>query len=90
MMLYNYVATIPLKNDGVTTPNHSTWNKNDNVYSESSNNFYYDDSGDGGYNHLEIRRAKRLYTQGANKKGDLAIPMQQTKQWIEDEILGNN
>ncbi len=90
MMLYNYVATIPLKNDGVTTPNHSTWNKNDNVYSESSNNFYYDDSGDGGYNHLEIRRAKRLYTQGANKKGDLAIPMQQTKDWIREDILGIN
>ncbi len=53
----------------MATPNHSTWNKNDNVYSESSNNFYYDDSGDGGYNHLEIRRVKRLYTQGAKKKG---------------------
>jgi len=87
---YNYVAKIPLKNDGVTTPNHSTWNKNDNIYSTTDNNFYHDDNGDGGYNHLEIRRVKRLYTQGANKKGDLAIPMQRTKQWIEDEILGNN
>ncbi len=84
---YNYVAKIPLKNDGVTTPNHSTWNKNDNVYSESSNNFYYDDSGDGGYNHLEIRRVKRLYTQGANKKGDLAKPMKETKEWLEQDVL---
>ncbi len=75
-------------------------NKKDNVYSESSNNFYYDDSGDGGYatcpfgegirplagNHLEIRRVKRLYTQGANKKGDLAIPMRQTKDWIIEKF----
>lgn len=84
---YNYVATIPLKNDGITTPNHSTWNKNDNVYSESSNNFYYDDSGDGGYNHLEIRRAKRLYTQGANKKGDLALPIEETRIWLLTDVL---
>ena len=77
----------------IATP-HRT--KNDNVYSESSNNFYYDDSGDGGYatgirplagNHLEIRRVKRLYTQGANKKGDLAIPMRQTKEWLENIVL---
>tara|TARA_R110002124_G_scaffold251749_2_gene416991 strand:- start:858 stop:2615 length:1758 start_codon:yes stop_codon:yes gene_type:complete len=84
---YNYVATIPLKNDGITTPNHSTWNKNDNVYSESSNNFYYDDSGDGGYNHLEIRRVKRLYTQGANKKGDLALPIEETRIWLLTDVL---
>ena len=62
--------------------------KNDNIFSNSDNNFYYDDSGDGGYNHMEIRRAKRLYTQGANKKGDLAIPMQQTKIWLQDEVIG--
>jgi len=84
---YNYVAKIPLKNDGITTPNHSTWNKNDNIYSTTDNNFYHNDSGDGGYNHLEIRRVKRLYTQGANKKGDLAIPMQRTKEWLEQDVL---
>tara|TARA_R110002124_G_scaffold251749_1_gene416986 strand:- start:684 stop:932 length:249 start_codon:yes stop_codon:yes gene_type:complete len=80
----------------IATP-HRT--KNDNVYSESSNNFYYDDSGDGGYatgirplagNHLEIRRVKRLYTQGANKKGDLAIPMQRTRDWLVEDVIGIN
>ena len=74
-------------------------NKNDNIYSTTDNNFYHDDSGDGGYakgirplagNHLEIRRVKRLYTQGANKKGDLAIPMQRTRDWLVEDVIGIN
>ena len=84
---FSYVAKIPLKNDGVTTPDHSTWNKNDALYSNSDNNFYYDDPGDGGYNHLELARYKRTYTEGANRKGDLAIPMRQTEIWLKNVVL---
>jgi hypothetical protein len=81
------VVKIPLKNDGVTTPNHSTWNKNDNLYSNTDNNFYYDDGTDKGFNHLELRRFKRLYTEGNAKKGDEAEPMKRTKEWLEQEVL---
>jgi hypothetical protein len=35
-------------------------NKNDNLYSENNNNFYYDDGTEKGFNHLELRRFKRL------------------------------
>ena len=69
---------------------HATWNKNDDVVSESNNNFYYDETGDGGYNHLEIRRIKRLYTEGANRKGDEAKPMKDTKDWLLEDVLGVN
>jgi hypothetical protein len=44
--------------------------------------FYYSDLGDGGYNHLELRRYKRQYKQGANRKGDLAEPMRDTRDWL--------
>ena len=69
---------------------HATWNKNDDVDSKSNNNFYYDETGDGGYNHLEIRRIKRLYTEGANRKGDEAETMKDTKDWLLEDVLGVN
>ncbi|MEP2447876.1 MAG: hypothetical protein ABJI69_11640 [Balneola sp.] len=77
------------KNDGVTTPNHSTWNKNDNVYSENSNNFYYDDTGDGGYNHMEIRRLRRTYNDSGNGivKGEKAKPMREAEEWLTRDII---
>ena len=79
-----------MKNDGLIGDSHATWNKNDDVDSKSDNNFYYDETGDGGYNHLEIRRIKRLYTEGANRKGDEAEPMKDTRDWIETEVFGRN
>ena len=62
-------------------------NKNDNPYSESNNNFYYDDEDDKGFNHLELRRFKRLYTEGNAKKGDEAKPMREVKEWLEQEVI---
>ena len=84
---YTYTVQIPLKNDGVSAPKYDLWNAGDQLNSSSDNNFYYSDLGDGGYNHLELRRHKRQYRQGANRKGDLAEPMLQTKNWLEEKVL---
>ena len=62
-------------------------NKNDNLYSNTDNNFYYDDGPDKGFNHLELRRFKRLYTEGNAKKGDKAKPMDETEQWLRRYVL---
>jgi hypothetical protein len=32
---------------------------------------------------LELRRFKRLYTEGNAKKGDEAKPMREVKEWLE-------
>ena len=50
-------------------------------------NFHYDDSGDGGYNALELMRYKRTYTQGANQKGQLERPMDETRKWLIQKVL---
>lgn len=84
---YSYVSVVPLKNDGVSAPNYATWNKNESLTARGDNNFYYSDAGDGGYNHLEVRRARRLYTQGRNRKGDLAEPMRQTRDWLKAVVV---
>ena len=78
---------VPLKNDGLSAPQLALWNANDGLNSTSDNNFYYSDTGDGGYNHLELRRYKRQYKQGANRKGDLAEPMRQTEEWLKRDVL---
>jgi len=79
-----------LKNDGISAPKYGLWNAGDQLNSSSDNNFYYSDLGDGGYNHLELRRYKRQYTQGSNRKGDLAEPMLQTKDWLLDQVFNSN
>jgi hypothetical protein len=65
-------------------------NKNDNLYSKTDNNFYYDDEDDKGFNHLELRRFKRLYTEGNAKKGDEAQPMDEVRDWLKKEVFENN
>ena len=65
-------------------------NKNDNLYSENNNNFYYDDEDDKGFNHLELRRFKRLYTEGNAKKGDDAKPMDEVRDWLREKVLKIN
>ena len=57
----------------MNTPNYST--------------FYYDDGPNKGFNHLELRRFKRLYTEGNAKKGDEAEPMKRTKDWLREDIF---
>ena len=52
--------------------------------------FYYDDGPNKGFNHLELRRFKRLYTEGNAKKGDEAQPMRETKDWLEKEVFRND
>ena len=84
---YTYTVQIPLKNDGVSAPKYDLWNAGDQLNSSSDNNFYYSDLGDGGYNHLELRRYKRQYKQGSNRKGDLAEPMRDTRDWLTGTVL---
>ena len=74
-------------NASICAPKYGLWNAGDQLNSSSDNNFYYSDLGDGGYNHLELRRYKRQYKQGANRKGDLAEPMRQTELWLKNEVL---
>ena len=71
----------------ISAPKYNLWNSTDRLNSGSDNNFYYSDLGDGGYNHLELRRYKRQYRQGANRKGDLAEPMRDTKRVVEKRYL---
>jgi len=77
---------IPLKNDGVLSPYYAVWHQGDNP-NDKVHNWYYGDSGDGGYNDLELMRYKRTYTQGANRKGQLERPMHETHDWLHDHVL---
>lgn len=84
---YTYTVQVPLKNDGVFSPEYGVWKKGTSPYNKNAHNYYYDDSGDGGYNDLELMRYRRNYTEGANKKGELAKPMRETREWLENEVL---
>ncbi|NGP88268.1 hypothetical protein [Fodinibius halophilus] len=76
---YTYTKRIPLKNDGALSPHYGVWDQGDSP-NDREHNW-------GGYNALELMRYRRTYTQGNNKKGDLAKPMDDTRKWLEDEVL---
>jgi hypothetical protein len=39
---------------------------------------------------LELRRFKRLYTEGNAKKGDEAQPMDEVRDWLKKKVFENN
>jgi hypothetical protein len=90
---YQYVKVInviPTKSDGFLTFNSMTWNKGDNPNDRQKNFHYPDDTPEGGYNHLEIKRYKRAYTlDGVFTKGQLAPPMDEAAKWIQDGYNNN-
>ena len=87
---YQYVKVInviPTKSDCFLTFNSMTWNKGDNPNDRQKNFHYPDDTPEGGYNHLEIKRYKRAYTlPGVFNKGQLAPPMEETARWIDNDF----
>ncbi len=83
---YIYTVRVPLKNDGVLSPHYAVWKRGDSP-NDKNHNWHYSDAGDGGYNALELMRYKRTYTQGANKKGERAKPMDDTRKWLLQEVL---
>lgn len=71
-----------------TGPDYAVWNPNDDP-GDGNINWYYDDvPADGGYNHFELRRYKRAYTlPGVFQKGQLAPPMDEAAQWLQNFVF---
>lgn len=84
--------TLPTKNDVIVQPEYATWGPGQDPNDDSGPNRYYDDiPADGGYNHFEIMRYKRAYTLPlVFRVGDLAPPMRDAADWIDEEVFGNN
>jgi hypothetical protein len=78
------IRSIPTKSDGFLTINSMTWNKGDNPNDRQKNFHYPDNTPEGGYNHIEVKRYKRAYTlPGVFNVGDPAPPMDEAAKWIK-------
>lgn len=86
---YNYTVRVPSKNDGFFAPQFGVWNSGDSI-DDRIHNFHYDDGDNKGFNNLELVRFKRTYTEGNQIAGQLSRPMRESKEWLDNEILGNN
>lgn len=75
---------IPTKNDVLIGPDYAVWNPGDDPAADDGiNKFYSDLETGGGYNHFELRRMRRAYTEpGVFEEGDYAPPMYDASQWL--------
>lgn len=74
------------KHDGVVNRYSARWSGDDAL--NDRHNKYFDDTGaDGGYNHFELRNAKRQYSykpgSGGFLKGDDNPPMKYARNWLD-------
>lgn len=73
------------KNDGLVAPNLAVWSPNQNQNDRVTNFYYGDEGADGGYNHSELRRARRAYTlPGVFRAGEETKPWREAKTWMID------
>ena len=83
--------TVPTKNDVIVQPEYATWSPGQDPNDRITNWLYDDIPADGGYNHFEIMRYKRAYTlDDVFQVGDLAPPMRDAADWIDEEIFEND
>ena len=85
------LTPVPDKTDGLISPAYTTWNQGEpypTAFSSNNGNgnFYYDDRNGHGYNHYELRRTTRAYTEGGSVKGADSEPMAATRNWVNLEI----
>jgi len=79
------------KNDVLIGPEYAVWSPGQNPNDRANNWFYDDTPQDGGYNHFELRRYKRAYTDGPGGfvQGQLAPPMRDAGDWVKITVFGN-
>ena len=79
------------KNDGLISPNLAVWKKGQNPNDRVTNFYYGDEGADGGYNHSELRRARRAYTlPGVFQAGEVTPQWNQVKTgWGINMIVTN-
>lgn len=98
MKPYTYIALIETANDGVITPSYGSWKASEttnwNVQNGplglNGNQYFTDQEKGGGYNHFEMRRAKRAYSWDNHKYGDEDIiegqenpPLRTARLWFD-------
>ena len=78
------------KNDVLIGPEYAVWSPGQNPNDRVNNWFYDDIPQDGGYNHFELRRYKRAYTDGPGGfvQGQLAPPMEEAADWVKYDVFG--
>ena len=83
---HTYTVLTATKNDGLLSPEYAAWDTNGDP-DDKVHNFTYGDGHGGGYNHLELVRYRRAYTQDNEAINTLARPMRETRTWLDNFVL---